>query len=93
MTNEFLSYVVRSSTQIGRWSERWCFTWRLKNPRACFDECFLLSFFHRSLKIALSKSKTPLAVSCERRNISAIIRATGSGEARCSVNEQTMEGD
>ena len=33
------------------------------------------------------------AVSCERRNISAIIRATGSGEARCSVNEQTMEGD
>ena len=33
------------------------------------------------------------AVSCERRNISAIIRATGSGEARCSVDEQTMEGD
>ena len=31
--------------------------------------------------------------SCERRNISAIIRPRGSGEARCSVNEQTMEGD
>ena len=33
------------------------------------------------------------AVSCERRNISAIIRTMGSGEARCSVDEQTMDGD
>ena len=33
------------------------------------------------------------AVSCERRNILAIIRVTDSGEARCSVDEQTMEGD
>ena len=38
-------------------------------------------------------SITYKAVSCERRNISAIIRPRGSGEARCSVNEQTMEGD
>ena len=33
------------------------------------------------------------AVSCERRNILAIIRVTDSGEARCSVDEQAMEGD
>jgi hypothetical protein len=30
------------------------------------------------------------ALSSERRNISAMIRATGSGEAKCGVDERTM---
>jgi hypothetical protein len=32
------------------------------------------------------------AISTDRRNISAMIRATGSGEARCGVDERIMEG-
>jgi hypothetical protein len=32
------------------------------------------------------------AVSSDRRNISAMIRAAGSGEARCRVNEGIMDG-
>ncbi len=39
------------------------------------------------------KTLVTLAVSCERRNIPAIIRATVRREARCSVDEQIMEGD
>jgi hypothetical protein len=31
------------------------------------------------------------ALSSDRRNISAMIRATGSGEARCGVDERIME--
>jgi len=38
-------------------------------------------------------STKPGAVSHERRNIWAIIRATGSGEAKCGVDGWTMEGD
>jgi hypothetical protein len=31
------------------------------------------------------------ALSSDRRNISAMIRATGSGEAKCGVDERIME--
>jgi hypothetical protein len=45
-------------------------------------------------KVRLSGPVGPVglapALSSDRRNISAMIRATGSGEARCGVDERIM---
>jgi hypothetical protein len=50
--------------------------------------------FCDNLRAYLDPRWTPKtgAISTDRRNISAMIRAMGSGEARCGVDERIMEG-